>query len=344
MRPLTLAISAMLLLPACKKVQEGEMPICLSEVAGNEAEEVRTQDVPPDVWFGVVLKNYNARTNELQRPTKDCSNKGLEIEDEEVALCVLPDSPADEIEPRPLDEEEDLLLTPASEEGQALVWIKTVYYEDGYAKGPIALAEWTRRGIAVRALGPLYAHPNKIRMRLEPMDQGRVLVVESNVCEPQTKKCRRVMRLLPVVGYRFEERPLVDAATGDCLGAATFDLFKETETDLDDGRKRKFQLTRSFDFTDGNVLLTEHVKIEDFDPKNPEAPPDVFRNAHIERAMHLDDRGVATGEGLWERMLTEHGSVSIEEKKKAEEEAKAEDAVEAEAEAEDEDDPDDDEG
>ena len=203
------------------------MPICLSEVAGNEAEEVATQDVPPDVWFSVILKDYNSRTNEVARPTHDCSNKPLEITDEEVALCVLPDNPSPALEPRPLDEDEDLLLTPAGEAGQALVWIRTEYYEDGYAMGPIALAEWTRRGIAVRSLGPLRAHPNKIRMRLEPMDAGRVLVVESNVCEPETKKCRRVMRLLPMVGYRFEERPLVDAETGDCLGPSTFDLFKE---------------------------------------------------------------------------------------------------------------------
>ena len=324
MRTLTLAIAATLLLPACKKTSDGKMAVCLDEGAGNEAEEVRTQDVPPDVWFGVILKNYNARTNEVQRPTRDCSNKGLEIEDEELALCVLDDNPAEELPPRPLDPEEDLLLTPGAEGGQALVWVRTEYFEDGYAKGPVALAEWTKRGIAVRALGPLYAHPNKIRMRMEPMDDGKVLVVESNVCEPETKKCRRVMRLLPLIGYRFEERPLVDAQTGDCLGPATFDLFKETEFELEDGHLRKFQLTRSFAFTDGNVSLTEAVKIEDFDPNNPEAPPDVFRNAHIERPMHLDDRGVATGEGLWERMLTEHGSVSLEEKKRAEEKAKAE--------------------
>jgi hypothetical protein len=306
-----LATCSVLAFSACKRVEQGEMPICLEEVAGNEADEVATQDVPPDVWFGVVLKNYNARTNEVRRPVVDCSNKSLETTDEEIALCIQPDKPSPALPPRPLDEEEDLLLTPTEEGGQALIWIRTEYYEDGYAMGPVALAEWTKRGIAVRALGPLRAHPNKIRMRLEPMDKGRVLVVESNVCEPETKKCRRVMRLLPLIGYRFEERPLVDAATGDCLGPSTFDLFKEKTVELDDGRQRKFQLTRSFDFSEGNVVLTEQVKIEDSDPRQPEAPPDVFRNANVERPMHLDERGVATGEGLWERMISEHGTVKI---------------------------------
>lgn len=313
----TLVISALLALSplGCKHADEGPMPICLSEVAGNEAEEVKSQDVPASVWFGVILKNYNARTRILQRPTKDCSGRGLETEDQELALCITPGDAPVPLESRALDEEEDITLTP-TEDGQALVWIRTEYYENGDAVGPIALAEWTKRGVAVRAIGPLYANPNKVRMRLEKMDKGQVLVVESNVCDPeQPKKCTRVMRLLPIVGFRFEERPLIDKETKECLGPATFELRKEKEMDLPDtGMHRTFELTRSFDFSEGHVVLTEQVTIKDTDPKSPEAPPNVFRKAHVERPMTLEGKGVATGVGLWERMLSEHGSVNIKPK------------------------------
>jgi hypothetical protein len=300
-----------LLLPACKHEQTGPIPVCLNEVAGNEAEEVKSQDIPAHVWFSVILKNYNSRTKELQRPTRDCSGRTLET-DQEVAICVAAESDPVPLPARPLDEEEDILVVPGDEAGQAIVWIRTDHLEGDYAMGPVALAEWTRRGVAVRAIGPLYANTNKVRMRLEKMDAGKVLVVESNVCDPEKPKdCTRVMRLLPLVGYRFEERPLIDKDTEECLGPATFELRKHKEVQLDTGILRDFELTRSFDFAEGRVMLTEQVTIKDSDPKAPDAPPSVFRSSHVERPMTLVDKGVATGVGLWERMLSEHGSVSL---------------------------------
>ncbi len=307
------------------------MPICLTEVAGDEAEEVKSQDMPPDVWFAVILKDFNRREMKVKRPTKDCSGRTLAPEDEEMTLCLDGEDPPVPLEARALDAEEDFTITPLDEGGQALVWVRTDHYEGGLSEGPVAIAEWTKRGVAVRAIGPLMAHTDRVRMHLEPMGDDRVLVVESRVCEdpekPQT--CGKQTRLVPLVGERFVQRPLLDKDGETCLGPAAFDQLRTTEVPLPDGRTRKFSLARSFDYDEGNVVLSEEVKIEDYDPDKPDLPATLFRKAQVRREMKVTERGVVTSEGLWERLLHEHGSVELAEpaKKPADGDAEAGDAV-----------------
>jgi hypothetical protein len=236
-----------------------------------------------------------------------------------VAACVVRDAPA--LPPRALDGEKDLELI-ALDEGKALVWVRTDYFEDGDALGPIAIAEYRKNGLAIRALGALRANPNRVRMRLEPMGQGTVLVVESMVCPPDDPaKCARVMRLVPREGDRFVERPLLDAKTAACLGPATFELSKFEEIKREDGIIRRFELARTFDFEEGVVTVNEQVTIKDIDPSQPDAPPAIFRKAQIERPLELDATGLRTSEPLWERLMAEHGSVQVKAVKPAEGEA-----------------------
>lgn len=285
------------------------MALCASEVEGGEALETQSNDVPPDVWFSLILKSYNGKTHETARPTRDCTNKPLEIQDEQVAACIVSDSPA--LPSRPLDGEQDLELI-GLEEGKALVWVRTDYFENGDALGPIAIAEYRKNGLAIRALGALRANPNRVRMRLEPMGAGTVLVVESMVCPADDPaKCARVMRLVPREGDRFVERPLYDAKTNACLGPATFELSKFEEIKREDGVVRRFELARTFDFEAGVVTVNEQVTIKDIDPTQPDAPPAVFRKAQIERNLELDGSGLKTTEPLWERLMAEHGSVRV---------------------------------
>lgn len=320
----------------CKKTTDGPMPICASQVEGGEAEEAQSQDVPPEVWFTLILKNFNGKTGEPARPTRDCANQPVVSEDETLLACITPENPAPALPPRALDGEQDLELTGAGE-GEALVWVRTDYYEDGDAAGPIALAEFRSNGIVVRAIGSLRANPNRVRMRIEPMGEGSALVVESMVCDPDDpKKCAKVMRLLPRVGDRFVERPLIDADSQACLGAATFPLSRQMEVERDGGGIRRFELVRSIEFEEGVVSVSEQVTIKDVDPDQPDAPPAVFRKAHVNRPLELAEAGLKTTPPLWDSMISEHGSVEVrqpEAKDEPKDEAAAADEAAPDAEA-----------
>jgi len=310
---LSLVALSLLTLPACRKKQNGPMPICLVEVASDEADEVKAQDMPADLWFSVILRGFNRREMKLNRPTTNCAGGTLAPEDEEMALCMDGENPPVPLEAQPLDPEADFTITALDEGGQALVWIRTEHYEGGLAEGPVAIAEWTKRGVAVRAIGSLTAQVDRVRMRLEPMGEERVLVVESRICEDpdKPKTCGKQTRLVPLVGDRFFQRPLLDADGATCLGPAAFDQSRTTEVDLPDGRKRKFALTRSFAFEGGGVVLSEEVKIEDYDPEKPDLPATLFRKAQVQRPLKVSERGLVSSEGLWERLLHEHGSVEL---------------------------------
>lgn len=315
---------ALCALVACKKTTDGPMALCASEVEGGEALETQSNNVPPEVWFALILKSFNGKTGEPARPARDCTNRPLEIQDEQVAACVLPEEPSPALPPRPLDGKQDLELI-GLEEGKALVWVRTEYFENGDALGPIAVAEYRKNGIAIRALGALRANPNRVRMRIEPMGEGTVLVVESMVCPPDDpSKCARVMRLLPREGDRFVERPLLDAESGACLGPATFELSRHEEIAREDGTIRRFELARTFKFDEGVIKVDEQVLIKDIDPEQPDAPPAIFRKAQIERMLRLDDQGLRTTEPLWERLMAEHGSVRVKPDAPAEEGAEGE--------------------
>lgn len=301
-------LAVVLALPACKKEGPTELPICLAEVAGDEATESQQGQLPPEIWFQVLLRNYNRKTGEVAAPIKDCSGKLVEqAPPAEAAKCVTPVEGVTALPVRPLVPD-DLILVPL-EDGKQLVWVKSQYFDNGAALGPIAITEWTKRGIAVRSIGALRAHANRARMRLEPMGTSRVLVVESDVCKADDPKdCQRTMRLVPAIGDRFEERALV-LEDGSCGGPAEFPLNAKTEFAQPGGKIRSVELTRTVDFTDGNVVMNEAFVIKDRDPSKPDEPAKVYRTASVLRPMTLTNAGIATKAGVWEQVLAEAGSV-----------------------------------
>jgi hypothetical protein len=54
-------------LVACKKTTDGPMALCASEVEGGEALETQSNDVPPEIWFALILKSYNGKTKARAR-------------------------------------------------------------------------------------------------------------------------------------------------------------------------------------------------------------------------------------------------------------------------------------
>lgn len=307
--PLFVPLLVLSLVPACKREQSSDLPICLSEVAGEEADESQSGQLPPEIWFQVLLRNYNRKTGVVATPVKDCSGKMVEPELPPAdAACLAGKDAGKPVPDRPLVPD-DLLITP-TEDGRSLIWVKSKHFDDGEALGPIAIAEWTKRGIAVRSIGAMRAQANRARLRLEPMGKERVLVVESDVCKPDDpKQCERMMRLVPVTGDRFVQRAMV-LEDGSCIGPAEFALFSQHE--VTSGTKvRRFELTRTVDFTDGNVVMSESVVIKDRDTSKPDEPAKTYRNASVLRPLTLAERGIVTKPGVWDAMLAEHGSVAF---------------------------------
>lgn len=305
---LSVGLALGLCVGACKREASTDLPICLSEVAGDEATESQQGQLPPEIWFQVLLRNYNRKTGLVAAPVKDCSGKLVEVaHPPETASCLASGDVGKPLPERPLVPE-DLVITP-TDDGRQLIWVKARYFDDGDALGPIAITEWTKRGIAVRSIGALRAHANRAKMRLEPMGADKVLVVESDVCAPDDpKKCERVMRLVPASGDRFDERAMV-LDDGSCVGPAEFPLHGRTEFTQPNGQARSLELTRTVDFTDGNVVMNEAVVIKDRDPSKPDEPAKVYRNANVARPMTLGKAGIVTKPGVWEQLLAEHGSV-----------------------------------
>jgi hypothetical protein len=201
--------SVLLLLVACKKEGPTDLPICLSEVAGDEAVEASSGQLPPEIWFQVLLKSYNRKTGIAPAPVKDCSGKLVEPAlPPETAACIAGPNAGAPLPERPLVPD-DLVIVP-TDDGRSLVWVKAKHFDDGDALGPIAIAEWTKRGIAVRSIGAMRAHANRAKLRLEPMGSGKVLVIESDECaKDNPKQCERIMRLVPMIGDRFDERAVL---------------------------------------------------------------------------------------------------------------------------------------
>lgn len=347
MRIRTLPIAILLALPlalslgGCKKKVSGDMPICAAEVAGGDAVESQAQELPPDIWYSIMLQGFDRDRMLAGDDPKDCTGTSTLAptppplaEDQEqpedadptvVAGCKIGgDLEADRLPARPLTAE-DIIINEGPD-GMSLVWVQSTHYKSGEAIGPVALVEWTKAGIAVRALGTLRAQTNKARMRIEVAGEQRILVVEGDECNTEDKKlCKRIMRLLPIINGRFATVPLKlnaeDANGADvCLGDAAFALFEQYTSDLPDGWIRKFEIVRSVTFDKGAPLVSEQVVIKDKDPNQPEAPPQEFREASSDRTLVYKDRYFETRGSLWDDMIKSYGSVAHDAKAAADEE------------------------
>ena len=312
---------ASIALGGCKPDETTDLPICKAEVAGSEAEEVAAGTVPPDIWFLILLRNFDRETMQLKRPAQDCSGRTIEPKPETIDTCIAGETPATALPERPLTEDD--LLIEALEDGRQLVWAKTGEYDNGEAVGPIAITEWTSRGVAVRAIGTLRAQKDRAAIRLETVGADQMLVVESRHCDPDDPKmCSRRIRLLPLVGDKFTDKRM-QTEDGACLGAAEVVMFEEKQVTLSNGIERKFEVARSVDFAEGHVVINEQVTIKDTDPTQPDLPAKLFRRANVKRELNVGTDAIVTQSGLWEDMLSEHGSVEVRPEPAADESAPA---------------------
>jgi hypothetical protein len=315
----------------CPPKTTGDMPICAAEVAGGTAVESQVQELSADIWYSIMLRGFDRDRMLAGDDPKDCTGTSTlaptpppllegeklaeDADPQVVAGCKIGgDLEAGRLPARPLTDE-DIVINEGPD-GTSLVWVQAIHYKSGEAIGPVALVEWTKAGIAVRALGSLRAQTNKARMRIEVAGEQRILVVEGDECNvEESKLCQRIMRLLPIIDGRFATVPLKlnaeDANGADvCLGDAAFALYEQYTSDLPDGWIRKFEIVRSVTFDKGTPLVSEQVVIKDKDPNQPEAPPQEFREASSDRSLTYKDRYFETRGSLWEDMIQNYGSVA----------------------------------
>jgi hypothetical protein len=333
---LILGLAVGLSTSGCRKRGDGgAMPLCLIEVAANSAAESEAQELPPDIWFSIMLQRFDRDQMLPAEDSRDCAggdviNPTLPplAEGEEpaegdgpltVAGCEIgPDPALGRLPIRPLTAD-DLIINDGPD-GKSLVWVKSAHYEDGTAVGPVAMIEWTKKGIAVRGLGSLRAYEKKARLRLEQSGETQVLVVESDRCDAEGKLCQRMMKLLPLLQMRFASVPLKTEDGTTCLGPAEFPLFETHTSILPDGWNRKFEINRSVTFSEDVPLVAEVVTIRDQDPAQPDAPPQEFRDASTDRKLTYAARYFATRQSLWDEMIANYGSVAHDAKVAEEEE------------------------
>jgi hypothetical protein len=321
-------------LGGCKKRTSGDTPICLAEVAGGVAVEAEGQELPADIWFSILLSNFDSERRLAGDDPKDCTGSssivptppplpdGAEPDDKAdptiVAGCSIAADPnVGALPTRPLTDE-DVLINKGPD-GMSLVWIQAKHFENGEATGPVAMVQWTKAGVAVRALGTLRAQTNKARMRMEMAGSQQILVVEGDECNTEDKgTCKRIMKLLPNINGRLATVPLKrvkEEQVGDvdpCLGEASFALYETYSSDLPDGWVRKFEIVRSVTFDKGSPLVAEQVTIKDKDPNQPDAPPQDFRDASNERVLTYveAERFFSSRKSLWEDVIRDYGSVA----------------------------------
>jgi hypothetical protein len=314
-------------LGGCKPELAGELPICAAQVAGERAAEAKAQELPAELWYAILLADFDREQMLAGADPKDCTGASTLVptapppldpsssEPAQVSPCPLGEhAEATPLPPRALTDA-DLILDPGP--GQtSLVWVMASHYADGTASGPVAVVEWVPNGIAVRALGSLRAEREGARLRVEAAAGQRILVAEGDACpSADAGPCTRIVRLLPILAGRITSVPLVgdgpEAEPGahTCLGAPAFALFEQHTAKLDDGRLRRFEIVRSVRFDGGVAEVAEQVVIEDSDPTQPEAPAQQFRAAANQRPLRFEAQQVHTRPSLWADMIASYGAV-----------------------------------
>ncbi|MFY0539599.1 hypothetical protein [Nannocystis pusilla] len=149
--------TALLLAAGACKPKERDMPICPSMVAAERASEADTQTLPVDVWYSVLVRNFNRMAMEPPDEPRECSGRPIEV--------TWPDNLKEDprATARPLDKRRlgdgDVTFT-QGEDGALLVWARIQDLGNGDALGPVALVRWVERGLEVRGIGSVQAPPS----------------------------------------------------------------------------------------------------------------------------------------------------------------------------------------
>ena len=295
------------LLLACAH-DPGPLPVCIAELAEEDALELKTRNLSPEAWWTSLLPGYDRSRGEVERPVVDCSGETVRWTETREA-CVELDPLEKSLPPAPLSPQ-DITLSYANDD-RMLVWLVTERYAGGEGSGPVAIIEWRKHGIAVRGLGTLRAASRGASLRLEAIGEHTVLLAEGKRCSPtDPDDCWRSIRILPLVGTRFQSGK-VRSADGSCLGPLRFDKSRSVDLPHDQsGWIRRFELSTRLEFLDEELLVHESVSVSEIDPEEPEGTPRPFRTIEETRILKWRGKNFQSDRpSLWIRVLTDFASV-----------------------------------
>jgi len=187
-------------------------------------------------------------------------------------------------------------------DSRRLVWAVIDRYADGQGEGPVAVVEIEPQGLAVRAMGVLRAYPENPSLRLARLGSGTVLVADGEYCS-KPASCERATRIMPLVGDRFINKPLVDDKN-TCLGPAFFPMHQDG---VAHGRKHaKYEISVSITYGPDNMSVREQLGLSGAEPASDTGTGSFVTRVQSERQVTLKDGNlVATAPSILARWLAQ---------------------------------------
>jgi len=290
-RPACLALA----LIACRPVPERDLPICPALVAATRAVEADSRVLPPDLWFQLLISDFDRNTGLPPTDPRDCSHRPL----------LTPDDDDPTLPPRPRTADD--LSFGTSPDGALLVWARLFDYPDGTSLGPVVLARWVDQGLEFRGVGSLRAPARRVRLHLERLPAGQsLLVAEGEACpvttpeRTPTEPCPREAILLPLLNQRFIDADLLE---GDApVRPARLRLDERRDLPGRQGLTRRLEIHRRLDLHGPVPALHAAIRIRD-------CLPDTTCSDHLTlldaRALELSDLTFVTTADPWLTLLTE---------------------------------------
>lgn len=286
------AALAVLQLLSCRPTPSLDvLPICPPQlVAADRAAEADTRQLPADAWLNILIPGLDRATGTLPDSPQDCSRAAL-------------DPPPHALPPRPLGQD-DLSFGTGDQSAapELIIWARVLRLADGTAFGPVALVRWTDRGLEVRGIGPLHAPARRVRLRLEPLGDDRLLIAEGETCpEGQPPPCPREAVLMPLIAQRFKIIKLVEGPHPP--REARLRLDERRDFTGPGGLPRRLEIHRRLDLRGEVPEIRAAIRLRD-------CPTRDSCTDHLSlddrRPLELVDQNFVTPEDPWLALLSRH--------------------------------------
>lgn len=215
--------------------------------------------------------------------------------------------------PKPVPLTEGSVVESRLSGGRSIVWIVTHRYPNGDGYGPVAVTRNEGNRLVVGVIGQMRLRSTRVELAIWDIQGRSVLVGQGESCRDESKadSCKRAANILVYTAQRLLTVPISDPQ-GQCIDEPWVELHMETDKDLDNGWNRHFEINTTVSHDDRYVVLTEHVKVDDSDPQNPDVPARTVREVDTERFLHVEGpRLVSKQQPLWPKILPVNGKIKL---------------------------------